>query len=209
MRYPGTPTLNRIAQQTAEDFSDEEFIAYRKNYKSVLKTIRANDDWLMPFICQYDDRFPEPTFEESIWMANIKSMILTNNLFLALVGTKDWANPDKYKKENFQILEDAGFIIEKTNSYADAEFTTPECGITLTQVYQNDFNMPDKQFIPTKHFVGSGYVEFGTQSISKTAHYLQCNEAIVRLPYDPKIKGLKPCAAIFMNYRKLDDLFPF
>jgi hypothetical protein len=209
MIYPGTPTLNRIAKEEAENFTDEEFIAYRKNYNSVLKTIRSNNDWLIPFICQYDDRYPEPTFEETIWMANIKAMILSNNLFLALVGTKNWANPDKYKKENFEILEDAGFIIEETKGYADAEFMTPECGITLAQVYQNDFNMPEKKFIPTKHFVGSGYVEFGTQSISKTAFYLQSNTALVRLPYDPNIKGLKPCAAILMNYRKLENIISF
>jgi hypothetical protein len=204
MTYPGTPTLNQIAEQEIKNFSDAELFSYTKNYKNVLDNL-SNNDWLMPFICQYDQR-NTVSFAESIWYINIKCMIQTNNLFMALIKTDSWAYPDQNQKENFQLLENAGFVVEKHNGNTDGIFTTPDCGIKISQLYMTDELTPPLTEIPRKDFIGSGYIEFGTQSISKTAYYLQYNQPLIRLPYDPQIPNLSPFAALFVNYRQLETI---
>lgn len=203
MTLSGTPTLNQIAENEIENFSDEQFLAYRKLYKHVLESLN-NNDWLMPFFCQYDSRNIKPSFAETTWMALINGMIKSENLFMALVPTKSWAYSDKMQNENFDILRDAGFIVNKSDDYSDGVFNTPDCGIKLGQVYMTDELTPAKNTIPKKHFIGSGSIEFGTQSLSKTAYYLKVNRPLVRLPYDPLIPGLKPYAALFVNYQQFD-----
>lgn len=204
MTYPGTQTLNQIAEQEIKNLSDAALLSCTKNYKNVLDNL-SNNDWLMPFICQYDPR-NTVSFAESIWFGNIKSMIQTNNLFMALIRTESWAYPDQNQKENFELLQNAGFIVEKDNGNSDGIFKTPDCGIELRQVYMTDESTPSPLEIPSKHFSGTGCIEFGTQSISKTAYYLQCNQALLRLPYNPSIPGLRPFAALFVNYKKLDSI---
>lgn len=204
MTLTGTQTLNDIAKHQMQTFTDEEALSYHKNYKNVIECLQT-DDWLMPFICQYDQRNNMPTFEEAMWYGNIKGMIQTNNLFMALIRTDSWAESDKNQEENFNILRNAGFDIDSADNNSDGSFYCS--GLSVTQLYMTDELTPKNP--PKKFFSGSGDVEFGTQSISKTAYYLQCNRPLLRLPYNPNISYLKPCAALFVNYRQLDDLFPF
>ena len=196
----GTRTLHNISRQLMSNWSKEEAVAYGLNHWNVLQMIEQGD-YLMPFIAQYDSRNP-PSMEDTCWMGNIKQMIAKGSLYMIYIQCSSWAYSDKEFKQNKQLIEENGrFKVYSPYGSEDAIFESNE-EIELVQVYLRDELIPNNP--PTIKLKVKGLVEFGTQSIAKTAYALSTGNTLVRLPYEIKLDGLNPCFAIFHNTKPFE-----
>ena len=200
----GTPTLVSIAEQEMNNWTDDQYISYAKNHTNVITMLRGKD-WLMPFFCQYDERY-QPSIAETSWFCLIKKMISERQLYLALFPCERWAFADVNRKENFENVRNAGFHIEKPSGFEDAIFSTSDKKVTMRRVYFTDEESYGKvnDTIDLDLF---GPVEFGTQSIPKTALTLSMGYPLMRVCYDPGIDFMKPCIGIlyYANARKQNN----
>jgi hypothetical protein len=191
----GTPTLHNISRQMLSNLSKEEAIAYGVNHWNILQMIEQGD-YLMPFIAQYDSRNP-PSMEDTFWMANIKKMIDEETLYMIYIACSSWAHSDKEFEKNKHLIEENGrFKVCTPYGNEDAKFESIN-EVELVQVYFRDELVPNNP--PTIKLKLSGLVEFGTQSIAKTAYALSTGNTLMRLPYKIKLDGLNPCFAVFHN----------
>ena len=199
----GTPTLVSIAEQEMNNWTDDQYIAYAKNHTNVITMLRGKD-WLMPFFCQYDERY-QPSIAETSWFALIKKMISEGQLYLSCFPCERWAFADVNRNQNFENVRNAGFHIEKPSGYEDAIFSTPG-KITMRKLYFTDEESLGK-VNDTIDVELVGPVEFGTQSIPKTALMLSMGYPLMRVCYDPGIDFMKPCIGIlyYANARKQNN----
>lgn len=193
MNYFGTPTLVALAKQWMYEWTDEEAEAYGLNHLQTLKLLKSGCH-LMPTIAQYDDRF-EPSLAETSWMAKIKSLILDGSVYYRLIPSKSWAYPDKQREKNYDIVSSLGFDIGLPSQSEDAVFSYHK-PIELKKLYLNSELTPDN---PEKiELKLSGVVEFGTQSIPKTAMCLLTGMTLMRVCYKPN-HNLGPWISIIHN----------
>lgn len=204
----GTQALNEIGKECVMNSDEELFAAYHKLHIHTLKKIRSNNDWLMPFIAQYDQRFL-PEIGEVAWLGFIQRIIKEGNLFMTMIPIDNWAFADIDKKENFDNITKPGLKITKPFGNEDAIFELDYPNFHLTRLYQTCEKTPKN---PEKMYINnlSGVVEFGTTSISKTAMYLYNNINLIRVPYDPECELLpKPMAMLFHNKGNYDFLLGY
>lgn len=200
MNYWGLPSLIAMAKDWMIDWTDEEAAAYGINHVQTLKLLKSNDH-LMPTIAQYDDRFP-PSLAETCWMAKIKSLITEGTVYYRLIPSKSWAYPDCEREKNFDIVRSLGFNIENPSQSEDAVFSYDK-PITMKKLYLNTESFPDNEDeIEEIEVKLSGVVEFGTQSIPKTAMTLLSGTPLMRVCYEPN-HNLGPWVAIIHNTKSM------
>lgn len=191
----GTKTLHKMAEKRLSELTKEDAAAYGINHCNVLEMIKKGD-YLFPFFAQYDHRCP-PSINDTFWLGHIKTMIKNGTLFMIYIPTSEWAFPDDKFDKNKKLLLDSDFLnIKDPSGFEDAYFETKE-EVDLLQVYLTDKEVPNN--IPSIKKSLFGLVEFGTQSIAKTAWALMNGYSLIRLPYEIKMEGLDPCFAIFHN----------
>lgn len=208
----GSETLKYLASEEIYDNIDDKFLHdITAIHAKVIKSIRKRDDWLLPFVGQYDDRYL-PTLEDSYWYWRFGQMINNEEIFITIIRLKDWAYSDRQKKENFKNLSDAGIEVNnEIRHHEDACFEIQN-PITLRQLYLNDEITPNFEDIPKLEFNNlCGVVEFGTTSFAKTCYYLKSGFNILRVPYgysfdSDAMKDFNPCCIIFHNKKPLNEI---
>lgn len=208
----GTETLKYFASEELYNNIDDKFLEDITGiHAKVIKSIRKKDDWLLPFVGQYEERFM-PTLEDSYWYWLFGQMLCNEEIFITMIRLKDWAFMDREKKENFKNLSDAGIEVnDKIRHHEDACFEIKK-PITLRQLYLNDEITPKFEDIPKLDFENLvGVVEFGTTSFAKTCYYLKSGFNVLRVPYgysfdSDSMKDLNPCCIIFHNKKPLNEI---
>ena len=199
MMHIGTPTLHRIANEAMSEWTDDEATAYMVNHRQILAKIRHGDDWLFPFIAQYHDN--NPSIEDTSWYAHIKQMVHAGTLYMVMYPIASWAYRDCMKDENIANAKKSGLDVWPSKGNADACFSSGERPMTLVRVYMTCDQTPrDPETITIPL---SGLVEFGTQSIAKTAMCLLTNVPLMRIPYDPNLPHLPPVACVLYNTKAM------
>lgn len=210
----GTETLKYLASEEIYDNIDDKFLHdITAIHAKVIKSIRKRDDWLLPFVGQYDDRYL-PTLEDSYWYWLFGQMINNEEIYITIIPLKDWAFSDNQRKENYKNLTDSGIIVDnEIRHHEDACFEIQN-PITLRQLYLNDEITPEFKDIPKLEFNNlCGVVEFGTTSFAKTCYYLKSGFNVLRVPYgysfeSDEMKDLKPFCIIFHNKKPLNEILP-
>lgn len=208
----GSETLKYIASEEIYNDIDDKFLHDITGiHAKVIKSIRRKDDWLLPFIGQYDDRYL-PSLEDSYWYWLFGQMLYKEEIFITIIPLKDWAYTDRQKKENFKNLSDAGIEVNneiRHNEDACFEIQKP---IILRQLYLNDEITPNFEDMPKVEFNNlCGVVEFGTTSFAKTCYYLKSGFNVLRVPYgysfdSEAMKDFNPCCIIFHNINPLNEI---
>ena len=191
--YFATPILKNLAEYRIDELCEEEKSAVVSQFFDLRSKIKSND-WLVNMLCQYN-QIDDLTISDSFYYSMIKKMVLEDALFLRLIPLKSWAFRDANFTHNMKNLLDAGIdVYEKGGTLTcDAEFSCVDLEMKMVTQYDNQVN----QDTPKISVSISGAVEFGTQSIAKTAFNLFSGNALLRVPY--AITGMQPCACIFFN----------
>ena len=191
--YFATPILKNLADDRIDSMSEEEKSGVVSQYFDLRNKIKT-DDWLTEMLCQYN-QIDQLTISDSLYYSLIKEMVLNESLYLRIIPLKSWAFADTNILLNMKNLMDAGIdVFEKRGTLTcDAEFSCVDLEMKMVTQYDNQVN----QETPKISVSMSGAVEFGTQSIAKTAFNLFSGNALLRVPY--AITGMQPCACIFFN----------
>ena len=191
--YFATPILKNLADDRIDSMSEEEKSGVVSQYFDLRNKIKT-DDWLTEMLCQYN-QIDQLTISDSLYYSLIKEMVLNESLYLRIIPLKSWAFADTNILLNMKNLMDAGIdVFEKRATLTcDAEFSCVDLEMKMVTQYDNQVN----QETPKISVSMSGAVEFGTQSIAKTAFNLFSGNALLRVPY--AITGMQPCACIFFN----------
>ena len=177
--YFATPVLKSLAEDKIEQMSVEEKSALVAQYYDLRGKIKSND-WLVNMLCQYNE-LDQLTLSDSLFYALIKKMVFNDSLYLRLIPLQSWAYKDSNLMANMKNLSDAGIdAYEKESSLTcDAEFTCEDLDMTMLTQYDHQVN----HATPTIVADISGAVEFGTQSMAKTAFNLFIGTPLIRVPY--------------------------
>lgn len=191
--YFATPVLKSLSEDRIEQMSEEEKSGVVSQYFDLRNKIKTND-WLTEMLCQYN-QLDQLTIEDSLYYSMIKQMVFNQSLYLRIIPLNSWAYADSDISHNMKNLTDAGIdVFEKRGTLTcDAEFICVDLEMKMVTQYDNQVN----QDTPKISVSMSGAVEFGTQSIAKTAFNLFSGNALLRVPY--AITGMQPCASIFFN----------
>jgi len=191
--YFATPALKNLAENRIDEMGEEEKSAVVSQFFDLRSKIKTND-WLVNMLCQYD-QIDQLTISDSFYYTMIKKMVLEDALFLRLIPLKSWAFRDSNYLENIKNLLDAGIdAYEKGGSLTcDAQFRCKDLEMKMVTQYDHQVTEDTAQIIAS--FTGA--VEFGTQSIAKSAFNLFSGTPLLRVPYE--IDNLQPCACIFYN----------
>jgi hypothetical protein len=191
--YFATPVLKNLAEHRIDEISEEEKSAVVSQFFDLRSKIKSND-WLVNMLCQYD-QIDQLTISDSFYYSMIKKMVFEDSLFLRLIPLKSWAFRDANFTHNMKNLLDAGIdVYEKGGTLTcDAEFSCKDLPMKMVTQYDHQVTEDTPQIIAS--FTGA--VEFGTQSMAKSAFNLFSGIPLLRVPYE--IDNLQPCACIFYN----------
>lgn len=189
MRNIGTQSLHRYAKETIDILNEEQFINLSKSHRELNK-LSNEEDWFLPYLCQYDQR-NGPNIEEAYYYMLIKQMIIEGHLYFCFFNCSSWAYSDSNRDSNYKNISDTGILVTKNEEgYQDGDFEINR-NIRLTKMYLTDEETPDDApFIERENL--SGVIEIGTQSIAKTHNYLIEGIPLLRVIYDPQISWFKP-----------------
>ena len=191
----GKSMLMNIANMQHETLTDEQNLSLINGANIFIRRYK-NNDTLVKLLCTYheDKGFQ---YDDIVWFSHILKMIEDGRLYMNLVPLSNWASPDLEFEENKKNIRDIGLDVKKIKGNSDGVWQYKE-EMTFGKVYPSCHETPEniEEITVENPF---GIVEFGFQSICKTAMSLIMGDCLLRVPYNSGIRLPFPVCAFFIR----------